>query len=390
MRFPALLPLLLVTFAFANETLRGIPENVSLATRISYDTAGKSQLAPTLKAMQKRMEVMATQLDPAGAKANQELQARLGLTPEGNRQLDLGLRITLDATSPGSGPQFACFAVYQHEGKKAAFETFAKASNASPIAFTGGTAWELSTVIRAVLGANLAAPTDLPLEAFADHALFMPENGVMVIAPIRELPLALACWNQKSPSHPFPAALTALAKATPLSHTTVSAKVSDFTQLMAEDLSQASEPDAPATPPAGGMTQAGLVLGEDAQNLLLRATMTYGNAELAKGAAEQIKGFVPMGSMLAMPNDQDDADTQVIKAQVGRFINSLKVEQEGTQVRLAMQHSLEDMKVLILQLEKQLMASLPSNPNTLPSTSSAGPAKTEMKAKPETKPEKGR
>ena len=388
MRLPALLPILLATLAFAAEPLRGIPENVSLAGRISYDTAAKSQLAPLVKALQTRMEGLAAQMDPAAAKANKELQTRLGLTPEGNHQVDFGVRVTLDSNQGTNEPQFTVFIVFKHEGKKSALDTFAKESNASPIAFTGGTAWELSTVMGAVIGANAGSPANLPLEAFAEHALFMPEDGVMIIAPIRELPLALACWNRKSPSHQLPAPVETLARNTPLSHTIFSANILQLAKLLADDVAQ--EAGAPPSPPAGGMTQAGLIIGEDTKNVLLRASMNYADADLAKLAAEQIRGFVPMGSMLAMPNDQDDADTQLVKAQMGRVINSLKVEQEGSNVRLSLQHSLEDMKVLMAQLEKQLITSLQSLPTATPAPAVPSPAKAEIKSKEATESKKGR
>ncbi len=388
MRLPALLPVLLATLALAAEPLRGIPENVSLAGRISYDTAAKSQLAPLVKALQTRMEGLAAQMDPAAAKANKELQTRLGLTPEGNHQVDFGVRVTLDSNQGTNEPQFTVFIVFKHEGKKSALDTFAKESNASPIAFTGGTAWELSTVMGAVIGANAGSPANLPLEAFAEHALFMPEDGVMIIAPIRELPLALACWNRKSPSHQLPAPVETLARNTPLSHTIFSANILQLAKLLADDVAQ--EAGAPPSPPAGGMTQAGLIIGEDTKNVLLRASMNYADADLAKLAAEQIRGFVPMGSMLAMPNDQDDADTQQVKAQMGRVINSLKVEQEGSNVRLSLQHSLEDMKVLMAQLEKQLITSLQSLPTATPAPAVPSPAKAEIKSKEATESKKGR
>ena len=390
MRLPALFPVVLATLAFAAEPLRGIPEDVSLAGRISYDTAAKSQLAPLVKALQNRMEAMAAQMDPAAAKANKELQTRLGITPEGNHQVDFGVRVTLDTSLGTNEPQFTVFIVFKHEGKKNALDTFAKESNASPIAFTGGTAWELSTVMGAVIGANAGSPANLPLESFAEHALFMPEDGVLIIAPIRELPLALACWNRKSPSHQLAATVATLARNTPLSHTIFNANILQLAKLLADDLSQETEIDAAASPPAGGMTQAGLIIGEDAKNLLLRASMNYANADLAKLAAEQIRGFVPMGSMLAMPNDQDDADTQLVKAQMGRVINSLKVEQEGSNVRLSLQHSLEDMKVLMAQLEKQLLADLQSLPIATPAPAVPSPAKTEIKSKEATESKKGR
>lgn len=388
MRLPALLPLLLATLALAAEPLRGIPENVSLAGRISYDTAAKSQLAPLVKALQTKMEGLAAQMDPAAAKANKELQTRLGLTPESNHQVDFGVRVTLDTNQDTNEPQFTVFIVFKHEGKKSALDTFAKESNASPIAFTGGTAWELSTVMSAVIGANAGSPANLPLESFAEHALFMPEDGVLIIAPIRELPLALACWNRKSPSYQLPAPIETLARNTPLSHTIFSANILQLAKLLADDVVQ--EAGAPSSPPAGGMTQAGLVIGEDTKNVLLRAAMNYADADLAKLAAEQIRGFVPMGSMLAMPNNQDDADTQQVKAQVGRFINSLKVEQEGSSIRLSMQHSLEDMKVLMAQLEKQLITSLQSLPTATPPPAVPTPAKAEIKSKEATESKKGR
>lgn len=388
MRLPTLLPLLLTTLALAAEPLRGIPEDVSLAGRISYDTAAKSQLAPLVKALQTKMEGLAAQMDPAAAKANKELQTRLGLTPEGNHQVDFGVRVTLDTSQGTNEPQFTVFIVFKHEGKKSALDTFAKESNASPIAFTGGTAWELSTVMGAVIGANAGSPANIPLESFAEHALFMPEDGVLIIAPIRELPLALACWNRKSPSHQLPAPIETLARNTPLSHTIFSANILQLAKLLADDVVQ--EAGAPSSPPAGGMTQAGLVIGEDTKNVLLRQAMNYADADLAKLAAEQIRGFVPMGSMLAMPNDQDDADTQQVKAQVGRFINSLKVEQEGSSIRLSMQHSLEDMKVLMAQLEKQLITSLQSLPTATPPPTAPTPAKAEIKSKEATESKKGR
>ena len=380
MRPLALVPLLLAALAAAAEPLRGIPPDVDVALRVSYDTAGKSQLAPVMRAMQTRMEAIAARTDPAAAKANKDIQARLGLSPERNHQLDLGVRVRLVDGEPG----FEGFVVFRLDAKKDALDAFARETKASPVTFAGGTAWELSGLVSAVRGANAGALPGGPEPFLSGHALLMPEDGVMIIAPIRELALAMACWNGKTPSLRLAAPVEAAADGTPLCHTTASVEVGKLARLLPDE---ATEPGAPASPPAGGMTRAALVVGEDASHVLARAALAYGDAAQAKAAADQIRAFIPIGNLMAMPTEEDDAAAKEMKAQAGRFLASLAVEQTGTEVRIVAKHRIEDVKQLLARVESDLANTLAAS---APSAGPTTPTPPEIKARPDSEPKKGR
>jgi hypothetical protein len=353
MRLASLLPCGLAALALAAEPLRGIPEDVLVAVRVSYDTAAKSKLHPAMKAMQRRMEAAAERLNPGQVQAGKDLQAKLGATEDGAHHLDLGVRIT-----PGAGaPELAFFGAMRLEMSKAKFDAFAKEQGASPVAVGGASGWDLASLFGALQKLS-GAPEQIPLEAILQtpHAVMMPADGVILVAPVAELGKTLDRWNGKAASLALPAATEAGAAATPLCHTTVHADVAKMATL--DDTESDTPPGAPAEPFAGGMTRAGLHLGEDAKDLRLLVGATFGTEAQAKLAADQVRAFLPIGAMATMPADEDDEDTRFMKAEAAALLGSVKVEQQGTELRLLASHDLDRCKALLGKFEKQVLATL--------------------------------
>ncbi len=351
MRLTSLLPCGLTALALAAEPLRGIPEDVLVGVRISYDTAAKSQLHPAMKAMQRRLEAAAEKLNPGQIQAGKDLQAKLGTTEDGAHHLDLGVRIT-----PGTdAPDLAFFGAMRLEMSKAKFDAFAKEQGASPVAVGGASGWDLASLFGALQKLS-GAPEQIPLEAILQtpHAVMMPADGVILVAPVAELGKTLDRWNGKARSLTLPAGTEAGAAATPLCHTTVHADVAKMAALDNE----APEPGAPAEPFAGGMTRAALHLGEDAKDVRLLAGATFGSEAQAKLAADQVRAFLPIGAMATMPADEDDEDTRFMKAEAAALLGSVKVEQQGAELRLLASHGVERCKAILGKLEKQVLATL--------------------------------
>ena len=351
MRLTSLLPCGLAALALAAEPLRGLPEDVVVGARISYDTAAKSRLHPAMRAMQQRLAEAAERLNPGQAQAGKDLQAKLGLKDDGMRHLDLGVRVAANET----GPDLAFFAAVRLDMGKAKFDAFAKERGASPVAVQGASGWDLASLVG-VLQQAAGAPDQLPLASLLQtpHAVMMPADGVLLVAPVAELGKTLERWNGKAPSLALPAAAEAAAASVPLCHTTVHA---DVARMAALDTA-APEPGVPAEPFAGGMTRGGLHLGEDASDLRVLLTAAFANEAQAKLAAEQVRAFLPIASMAAMPADEDDEDTRFLKAEGAALVGTVKVEQQGAELRILASHGLERCKAILGKLEKQILATL--------------------------------
>ena len=351
MRLASLLPCGLAALALAAEPLRGIPDDVLVGVRISYDTAAKSKLHPAMKAMQRRMEAAAERLNPGQVQAGKELQARLGAAEDGAHHLDLGVRVTAGA----AGPDIAFFGAMRLEMSKAKFDAFAKQQGAASVAAEGASGWDLASLFGALQKVS-GAPEQIPLESIlqSPHAVMMPADGVLLVAPVAELGKTLDRWNGKTASLALPAGTEAGAAATPLCHTTVHANVAKMAALDTE----AAEAGAPAEPFAGGMTRAALHLGEDATDVRLLAGASFATEAQAKLAADQVRAFLPIGAMATMPADEDDEDTRFLKAEAAALLGSVKVEQQGAELRLLANHGVERCKALLGKLEKQVLATL--------------------------------
>ena len=351
MRLTSLLPCGLAALALAAEPLRGIPEDAQIGFRVSYDTAAKSQLHPAMRAMQQRLAAAAEKLDPAQAKAGKDLQAKLGLKDDGAHHLDLGVRLKAGET----GPDLAFFAALKVEMSKAKFDAFAKERGASAVAVEGASGWDLATLFGALQQAT-GAPEQIPVESLLQtpHAILMPADGVLLVAPVAELGKTLARWNGKAPSLALPAATEAGAAATPLCHTTANVDMAKVTEFNAAS----GETDSGAEPFAGGMTRGALHVGEDAKDVRLLATATYGSEAQAKQAADEVRAFLPIGAMVAMPAEDDDDNARFLKAELGALIGSVTVEQTGAELRLSARHGIERCKAIVAKLESQVLATL--------------------------------
>lgn len=351
MRLASLLPCGLAALALAAEPLRGIPEDVLVGVRISYDTAAKSKLHPAMTAMQGRLAEAGERLNPGQAKAGKELQAKLGLRDDAMRHLDLGVRVT----GGTAGPDLAFFGAMRLDMDKAKFDAFAKERGASAVAADGASGWELASLLGALQQAT-GAPEQIPLGALlqAPHAVMMPADGVLLVAPVAELGKTLERWNGKAASLSLPASTEAGAAATPLCHTTVHADIAKMAALDTET----AEPGAPAEPFAGGMTLGALNIGEDAKNLRILLAATFGTEGQAKLAADQVRAFLPVGAMAAMPADEDDEDTRFLKGEAAAFVAGIQVEQKGAELRILASHGLERCQAILGKLEKQILATL--------------------------------
>lgn len=351
MRLASLLPCGLAALALAAEPLRGIPDDVLVGVRISYDTAAKSKVQPAMKAMQRRLEAAAERLNPGQVQAGKDLQASLGAAEDGAHHLDLGVRVTAGA----AGPDIAFFGAMRLEMSKAKFDAFAKQQGAASVAADGAAGWDLASLLGALQKVS-GAPEQIPLEAIlqSPHAVMMPADGVLLVAPVAELGKTLGRWNGKAASLALPATTEAGAAATPLCHTTVHADVAKMAALDTE----AAEAGAPAEPFAGGMTRAALHLGEDATDVRLLAGATFATEAQAKLAADQVRAFLPIGAMATMPADEDDEDTRFLKAEAAALLGSVMVNQQGAELQLVAKHGVERCKAILGKLEKQVLATL--------------------------------
>jgi hypothetical protein len=211
----------------------------------------------------------------------------------------------------------------------------------------------------------------------------MPADGVVLVAPVAELGKTLARWNGKTPSLALPAATESGAAATPLCHTTVHVDMATLTALNPAS----GEADAGAEPLAGGMTRGAIHLGEDAKDVRLLATATYGSEAQAKQAADEVRAFLPIGSMVAMPAEEDDEDARFLKAELGALIGGVTVEQTGAELRISARHGVERCKAIVAKLETQVLATLEA---AAPGTALPPPADAPMLGTKPEKAEKGR
>ncbi len=320
------------------ETLRGIPAEVDAALHISYDVAAKSQLHPVTLELQQRMEKLSAELDPATAARNKQLMERLGLKKDGIHTFDLGVRMTKAAPEVAE-PGFNVYGVMRLEMKKAAMDAFAKAEGVAPVVMNGTNGWEFSKLSGAflkALGAEEQAETIGAL--LQDYAVVMPEDGVVIFCPVREMPKALASWNGKSPSHDLAKSAQSLVAETPLAHTQMHAKVRSMMETM--------DPEGAKTDTVG-LKDVSAAVGEDAKDFLIRAKASFLSEAKATAAAQQISAGIAIGTMASQVTEEDDADTKYLKGEAAAFLAGLTVKQEADAVILRSAFPISRMKVLL-------------------------------------------
>jgi hypothetical protein len=343
MRLPALLAFLLAVLAqplSAAGELRGIPSDVDLALSISYETAAKSRLHPALRAMQDRMEKLAAAADPEAHRRNQALAKALGVTPDSNRNLDLGLRARTEAGEP----DIDVFAVARIDMRKAGFDTYARGQGASPVAVGDLTGWELKSLLPALMRVLSGSAEDgvLPADMPEGYAVAMPSDNLLFIAPIRELAKVHDAWRGKAPSYAFPEPARRLAEATPLCHTRLHA---DLSRILS------NVPASPAEEPAGGLQSVTLHLGEDSKSVLLAGGAAYRTEAQAKLGAEQLRALIPIAGMAAIPADEDDETTRFLKGEVAALLATLRVAQDGVSLRMTAGHPLDRVEKILAKVE---------------------------------------
>lgn len=307
------------------ETLRGIPAEVDAAVHISYDVAAKSQLHAASVELQQRMEKLSAELDPAAAARNKQLMERLGLKKDGVHTFDLGLRMT-KAESADAEPGFNVYGVMRIEMKKSALDAFAKAESVGPVVMNGASGWEFSKLAGAFLKAlGAEEQAGVVTSLLQEYAVVMPEDGVVLFCPVREMPKALACWNGKDASHELAAPARSLVAETPLAHTQLHAKV--------RGMMEKADPEAAKTDTVG-LKDVSAVVGEDPKDFLIRAKASFINEAKATAAAQQINAGIAIGTMACQETEEDDADTKFLKGEAAAFLAGLTVKQEADMVVL--------------------------------------------------------
>lgn len=331
----------------AAEPLRGVPADVDVGMSVSYDTAAKSRLHPALQALQDRMDRLAEQNDPEAYRRNKAFADRLGLTRNSSHHLDLGIRIRPGADG---APSVAFFAAARIDMRKSAFDAFAKQQGVSPVAVGDLSGWDIASLFpalyRAVSGNDLGAS---PEGMFEGHAVAMPADNILLVAPVRELGLAHDAWRGKAPSYAFPGRVAQEADAIPLRHTTVFAPVGRMIPAEAAAAGAAKREE-----PAGGLQEAAIHLGESPADILVVGSATYRTEGQAKLAAEQLRALVPVATLAALPAEEDDENTRFLKAELGALLATLKVERTDAALRITASHPLARAEKLVGRLETVL------------------------------------
>lgn len=363
MRLPALLATLLSALALplpAAGELRGIPSDIDIAASISYETAAKSKLHPALQSMQRRMEKVAAEADPEAHRRNQALAKALGVTPDSNRNLDIGVRLGEGA----GGPEVAVFAVARIDMRKAGFDAFAKSQGVSPVVLGDLSGWELKSLLPALMQvvSGSAEETALPADVLEGYAVAMPSDNLLLVAPVRELAKVHDAWRGKAPSYAFPEPARRLADATPLCHTRLHA---DLARVLS------TAPD--EVEPAGGLRSATLHLGEDSKSVLIAGAAAYRTEAQAKLGAEQLRALIPIAGMAAIPADEDDETTRFLKGELAALLAAVKVTQEGASLRIEAGHPLDRMEKLLAKAET-FLAEIAAAGGAAPAPAPARPA----------------
>jgi len=328
MRLPLLATAaLLAPLAATAEPLKGIPAEVDAAVHISYDVAAKSQLYPASLELQKRMEKLSAELDPAAAARNKQLMDRLGMKQNGIHTFDLGVRMTKPNPEDAEAqPGFNVYGVLRLDLKKEALDAFAKAEAVGPVVMGGINGWEFSKLAGAFLKAlGAEEQAGVVTSLLQDYAVVMPEDGTVIFCPVREMPKALDCWKGKASSHELAPAAKALVAETPLAHTQAHVKVRDMMETL--------DPEAAKTDTVG-LKDVSAVVGEDPKDFLIQAKASFLNEAKAKAAAQQISAGIAIGTMAAQETEEDDAETKFLKGELTAFLAGITVKQESDTVAL--------------------------------------------------------
>lgn len=327
------------------EPLKGIPADVDAAIHISYDEAAKSQLYPIAQDLQKRMEKLGEQLDPAAAKRNKDLMTRLGIKTNGTHSIDLGLRVTKGAT-PDDAPAYAIFGVIHLDLSKASLESFAKAEGVAPVSAGGVSGWEFGKLADAVLKALGAEEAgQMFVSELKDYAVAMPQDGLLVVCPVRELAKTAASLGGKAPSFELPAEAKGLATGATVAHTRLQAGVRKIQETV--------DPESLKTDKVG-LKDVAAVVGEDARSFLINARAGFADEAKAKLAAQQITSALAIGNLAVAESDEDDADTKFYKGEAAVFLSGITVSQEADAVAIRSAFPIDRAKVLFAKMGEKV------------------------------------
>lgn len=347
MRLPVLAAAVLaLPLSSTAEPLRGIPADVDIAMHVSYDDAAKSQLYPVSQELQKRMEKLSEQLDPAGSKRGKELMDRLGVKPGSMRVLDLGVRLTKPADESEEGPDIAVFGVGRMDLTKAKFDAFAKSEGVAPLTMGGVNGWEFAKMAEAMF--RIAGNEELS-QALAGqldgYAVAMPQDGVMIVCPVIELAKAAGSLAGKAPSFELPAAAQGLVKQTALPHSQLYGN--------ARKIMEKADPGALKTD-TSGLVDIVMAVGENEKSFLINGRAGFTDEAKAKLAVQQTTAFLAMANLGTAEEETDDEDTKYFKAEAAVFLGGIEVKQEGSALVLRSAYPIDRAKVLFRKLSTKI------------------------------------
>lgn len=346
MRLPLLAAAVLaLPLASPAEPLRGIPADVDVAMHISYDEAAKSQLYPVSQELQKRMEKLSEQLDPAGSKRGKELMERLGVKPNSMHTLDIGLRISKGA-SEEEGPDIAVFGVGRMDLTKEKFDAFAKSEGVAPVAMGGVNGWEAAKMAEAMF--RIMGNEELS-QALAgqmgEYAIAMPQDGVMIVCPVSQLAKAAGSLAGKTPSFELPAGAQGLVKQTGLAHTHLYGN--------ARKIMETADPEALKTDKSG-IVDLAMAVGENEKHFLINGRASFTDEAKAKVAAQQTSAFLAMANLGTAEEETDDEDAKYYKAEAAVFLSGIEVRQEGASIVLRTAYPIDRAKVLFRKMSAKV------------------------------------
>jgi len=327
--------------------LKGIPADVDVGMHISYDEAAKSKLHPTMQTLQKRMEKLTQEADPAGAQRNKELMERLGIKPDASHAVDIGVRVakgkTPAADEETASPEFNVYIVARLDLRKAALDAFAKDQGVGPVVMGDISGWESSKLVGAILKVLAAegGPSEMIESMLLEYAVVMPEDNVLILCPVRDLAKTVACWRGKSASYELPAGARTLVSGTPLAHTQG--------HIAMRKMQETLDPESLKTDKAG-LKDLAVVMGEDAKSVLIRVNASFIDEAKAKVGAQQINATLALGNLATAEEEADDSDTKYFKGEAAVFMSGITVKQEGATVAIHGTYPIENAQKLLAKI----------------------------------------
>lgn len=348
---PLVAAVLLTPLAASAEPLKGIPADVDVGMHISYDEAAKSKLQPTMQALQKRVEKITQEADPAGAQRNKELMERLGIKPDASHTVDIGVRVNkgkaVAEDEETASPEFNVYIVARLDLRKAALDAFAKDQGVGPVVMGDVSGWESGKLVGAIMKVLAAegGPSEMIESMLLEYAVVMPEDNVLILCPVRDLTKTVACWRGKGTSYELPAVARTLVANTPLAHTQG--------HIAMRKMQATLDPESLKTDKAG-LKDLAVVMGEDAKSILIRVNANFLDEAKAKLGAQQINATLALGNLATAEEETDDSDTKYFKGEAAVLMSGISVKQEGSIVAMHAAYPLENAKTLLTKMGEKI------------------------------------